>query len=243
MIQIQNEPKPIVMEFRSDGRLAGPGPTDIKGFVIAGYTQQSYWAPGSPDGSVAGHSESRTVPILKPKTERCTIGILTSTGKPTPVTAPHSVLGIISTFKTIPPGLRMNGKYVGQGGLDIEFHAESTVLACGQIESEHTYMVPNTGNQVLVNLEDNGKPMVLTFGPDGKLAGSGPVQLRGRLLTGRKPNGDFTYEPRSVTCTLGLLAPVSGGSARQPPGPLEAVPGAAPTAVNLPRQPLVLTER
>lgn len=38
LVTIQNEPKPILVALRPDGRLVGPGPTDIKGRVAVGQT-------------------------------------------------------------------------------------------------------------------------------------------------------------------------------------------------------------
>ena len=44
------------------------------------------------------------------------------------------------------------------------------------------------------------------LGVDGKLTGSGTLKVDGRAITGSSPNGDFTYAPRSESCSVGVLA-------------------------------------
>jgi len=54
-------------------------------------------------------------------------------------------------------------------------------------------------------VQHGATPFTLTVGADGTLTGSGTVKVDGRAITGYSANGDFTYAPRSASCTFGVL--------------------------------------
>jgi hypothetical protein len=210
-ITITSSPAPIVLTLRADGRLAGPGPTDITGQVQIGteYGTRTW-------------SDGRTEPISRPvyaaRTLRCNIGVLTASGPSSPLgslsTAPATLLnGLFGSpdpkaGKPAPVGARMNGEYGSQLELDLEFQPEGVVLGCREATSLRDYTVQAQGNQALIRI-DNGAGRTLDFalGPDGKITGSGEVRVEGRVVTGTSGNGEITYAPRSATCPAGTLNP------------------------------------
>jgi hypothetical protein len=122
----------------------------------------------------------------------------------------------------------MNGTYAGQGGFNIEFHQDSAVVGCGQAAVAHTYIVEKKDPQVLVTIEDAAKPIALAFRPDGRLAGSGSVEVNGRAVAGTNPNGDLAYAPRTATCAVGILtATQTETAAVATPTATSGVPAAA----------------
>jgi len=208
-ITISSEPGPIVLTMRSDGRLAGAGPTDITGQVVVGYEQ---WTRTWSDGRV----EPYTVPIRKPFTRRCNITSLAAAG-PSPVEglAANAIASVAlltggsdqNTPKPTPAGLRMGGEYGTQAALDIEFRPEGAVLGCGPVTALKPYTVAFQGGKVMVNIANGASPLALAVGADGKLSGSGTVRVDGRQATGVGDGGGLTYVPRSATCPVGVIAP------------------------------------
>jgi len=208
-ITISSEPRPIVLIMRSDGRLAGAGPTDITGQVVVGYER---WTRTWSDGRV----EPYTVPIYKTFTRSCTIGSLVAAG-PSPVegVASNAIAAVMSLTggsdenapKPTPAGLRMGGEYGTQAALDIEFRPEGAVLGCGPVAVLKPYTVALQGGRVIVNIANEASPLALAVGADGKLSGSGTVRVDGRQATGTNPNGSLAYVPRSATCPVGVIAP------------------------------------
>jgi hypothetical protein len=90
-----------------------------------------------------------------------------------------------------PVGLRMYGTYTGTGGLEIEFQPESAVVGCGDAVLAMPYAVERKENQIRIDIQGPVGPVVLTLGADGKLSGSGQVQVNGKR--------------RSASCALGVL--------------------------------------
>lgn len=233
LVTIQNEPKPILVALRSDGKLAGPGPTDIKGQVVVGQkttqtTEQKrinqnearQYNPLDVRRDMSGGlyvdaPATTTIPVHETRTERCNIGVLATTGA-TPALELDTVLGTkgfdasarkMASSQEIKatPGLRMIGEYAGQGGFGIEFHNESAVLECREAVVARAYTVNNTGSQVTIQHSPN--PLVLALGPDGKLTGSGSIQVAGRVVVGMSPDNQVIYAPKTGNCTVGTLAP------------------------------------
>jgi hypothetical protein len=232
-ITISGEPRPIVLTMRADGRLAGPGPTDITGQVVTGYEQ---WTRTWSDGRV----EPYTVPVHATVTRRCHIGSLAAAGpSPAEGTASNaiaSVMGALSgsdanTPKPTPAGLRMGGEYGTQAALDIEFRPEGAVLGCGPVAVLKPYTVAVEGGRVMVHIANGASRLTLAVGADGRLNGSGTVKVDGRQATGTSGDGRITYVPRSATCPVGALAPAGGSRTEQGVAPAGAAAGrpAAPT--------------
>jgi hypothetical protein len=208
VVEVSNERDPILLRYTADEKLAGPGPTDVHGSVIAGYTQQ--WVAEYRYHDYVNRTDYvspahwTTVPILKPKTARCDVGLMTSNGKSAKVTQydqnlAGAITGLFGTMNgrepgTVPPGLRLTGHYVSPGGLEVEFRPEKVVLDCGPSEAELPYVIHAAAVTIQNHIENNGKPVTLQYRPDGTLFGSGTIQL----------------SAQSAPCQLGVVSPVSG---------------------------------
>ena len=213
VITIPLQPQPLVLQMRPDGRLAGPAALDIAGKVQVG-TQMGTrtWSDG--------RTEPISRPVYEPRTRRCTATLLTSSGpSPDPVTLNTGGTMIVGLFmgpggnkppKPSPPGLRLAGEYGTQAGFDLEFRSEGVIVGCGEVAILRQYQVAATPNGVLLTVQHGAAPFTLTLGADGKLSGSGSVQVDGRQVT-NVVEGKVTYAPRSATCTMGVLGLGSGG--------------------------------
>jgi hypothetical protein len=226
-ITISSTPRPIVLTMRPDGRLVGPGPTDISGQVVVGYEE---WTRTWSDGRV----EPFTRPVYKEFTRRCNIGSLVASG-PSPAEGAGSALGAMidivagsgdpKAVNSSPAGLRMAGEYGTKTDLDIEFRQEGATLGCGPVAVLRPYTVALQGGKVVVNIANGATPLALTVGADGRLIGSGTVRVDGRQATGTSGDGRITYAPRSATCQVGIVAPA--GAERSPGNRALAADGAA----------------
>lgn len=112
--------------------------------------------------------------------------------------------------KPTPAGLRMTGEYGTQAAFDIEFRPEGAVVGCGDVTSLRPYTVGVQGGRVMVNVENGPSSFTLQLGTDGKLSGSGTVRVEGRRATGTGQDGSLSFEPRSASCQLGVIAPAAG---------------------------------
>ena len=77
----------------------------------------------------------------------------------------------------------------GQGGLSLDFSAERVVLDCGEAHVARRYTVENAASQVLVSVNNGAAPFTLALQPNGTFAGSGNVEVSGRVVTGSTGNG------------------------------------------------------
>lgn len=80
-----------------------------------------------------------------------------------------------------------------------------------------------SGNQFTVNIQHDGKPVVLALTPDGRLQGSGPILVKGRVMAGTNANGVPVFRPTAANCTIGTLTASTGSS----DSPASAAPAAA----------------
>ncbi len=244
-ISVQAEPKPFVMNLAADGSLTGPGPIDIKGQIITGYRKvwmQAY-ANGQPVvgancGGACGYYADE--PIYATKTERCTAGALRPQG---PTGTFGSGLNMIVDFasgepaeqaardaqKDLPaPGVRMIGTYGTPGGIALEFRDDAVVLDCADAHVARPYAVENTPNQVVIHVKNANSPFTLALQPNGALAGSGMVDVVGRVVTGSTPGG-IAYGQRNGRCALGTLPPK--GASPGAPGMISGVlPSSQPSS-------------
>jgi len=219
LIEVQNEPKAFVLIYGPDGRLAGPGPIDIKGKIIVGY--RTYWVEErrvSDNTIIPGSGHEVKEPIYEPKMERCTAGVLLPAGATSTAEGVLESLSSIFSAQSADQGAhdsqkdtqtlgpRMAGRYSGQGGLSLEFHAAAAVLDCGEAHVARPYAIENTASQVLVTVTNGNTPFTLALRPDGTLAGSGSVEVAGRAVAGSNANG-IVFVPRNARCTVGTLAP------------------------------------
>lgn len=232
-LTIASVPEPIVLRVRSDGRLVGPGPTDITGQVQVGIQEGiRTWSDGT--------TQPISRPVYEPRTRRCNISTLTAsgpsprlgTGSATAATVLNLALGgpDPEAGKPTPAGLRMGGEYGTQAALDLEFRPEGVVVGCRDAVVLRSYAVQAQGAGAVVTVQNGGSPFTLTLGADGQLTGSGTVRVDGRVITGSGPDGRLTYAPRSESCLLGVLPPAK-------PQLSDAEQGAAAARASLGRQP------
>lgn len=243
VVKIPIQPKPLVLSYR-DGKLAGPGPTDVAGRVVIGgatdrtsttyetqtqttTTQRPIEANDVPNysadqvnqnGSEYSVNEQSTssasVPTTvhhysvptAPKTERCNVGVLPSTGETVKVSAAMTTLLGTEASKSAntAPGLRLNGRYSASDGLKIEFRSDSATVECGAAANSEGYAVVPEGGQLVVKFQNSAGPLSLVLQPDGTLTGSGSVDVAGRKMY-KSASGDIAYTPQNARCTLGTL--------------------------------------
>ena len=208
LINAKSEPTAFVLSMGSDGSLSGPGPVDVKGQIITGYRR--IWMQQYHNGiAVAGGGYWTSEPIYAPKTERCTIATLAQAPPPPPEKNPliNEVTSILNSVTPQgPPGLRMSGKYVSQGGLTLEFAADAVVMDCGAAHVKEPYTVENTPNEILLNIKNGASPFTVALQVNGTLSGSGSAAIAGRVVTGATQNA-LTYAPKTASCAIGTLAP------------------------------------
>lgn len=214
---------------------------------------------------VYGPTGTRTVTDFVTKSASCTIGLLNPTGA-SPLPLLKNDFDILTTIgagvgamlsgrsaqdaakemlspegATVPPGLRLNGRYAGGGGFSLTFHRESVTLGCGEAEQALAYSVQRKSEHTVLVIQDTPNPMSLQLMPDGSIAGEGTVQVNGRVFTGTRQdmNDPFVFSPRVASCTVGRLlggdaAPRTAGtsvpSASTAPGPLPTSAGSSSVA-------------
>jgi hypothetical protein len=234
VLTIDTTPKPLVLTFRPDGTIVGPGPVTIDGVVAAGYVSGAagtnaqykdqfgnlYDAAGNrvPGSDNAGHT------VFSHRTATCPALNLTSKGAGTGVQTMQTDL-LKSMFNDgdkgppTPPGIRMRGIFAASTGFSVQFFPESAILGCGPDAARaYPYTVVADSTRAHVKIDAPDHPLTLAFEPDGSLdAGSGPYQVHGRIVTGQNNDGDFTFAPMELTCNLGILTaskqiPAVGGN-------------------------------
>lgn len=99
----------------------------------------------------------------------------------------------------------MAGDYSGRGGLRLEFHPTAAVIDCGEAHVLRPYTVENTADRPVITVNNGGTPLAIALRPDGTLAGSGAVDVTGRVVAGSDANG-VTFAPRTVRCAVGTLS-------------------------------------
>jgi len=104
-----------------------------------------------------------------------------------------------------PAGPRMGGTYGGAGGLKVEFESTAVTLDCGNAHVKRPYEVQNLADRLVITVRNGSVPLMLTLGPDGALAGSGAVDVAGRLVSDVR--GDkVTFTAHTEKCAVGTLA-------------------------------------
>jgi hypothetical protein len=112
----------------------------------------------------------------------------------------HPVTALVATNKE--PGLRLTGVY-SSANFHLRFDQNAAAVKCGSLlEAQFPYAVERTANQVLVKIPIQPKMLVLSFKPDGKLFGPGPISVDGRVVAGRATDTASTsYETQTQTTT------------------------------------------
>jgi hypothetical protein len=133
-----------------------------------------------------------------------------------------------------PPGIRMHGIFAASTGFSVQFFPESAILGCGPDAARaYPYTVASDGTRPAIKIIAPDHPLTLTYKTDGSLEPSetGAYHVHGRTIAGQNDDGDFTFAPMEVSCSLAALTasttiPSSGGaalttaSATGGPGPL-----------------------
>jgi hypothetical protein len=91
-------------------------------------------------------------------------------------------------------GLEMIGAFKSLGGVGISFNESSVKVAgCGDlVPDSHAFTIEMRGNQAVLNVQNQPQPYILTFRPDGALAGPGSVDVKGNIIVG---NTRSWYQP------------------------------------------------
>ena len=222
VLTIDTKPKPLVLTFKPDGTIVGPGPVTVDGVIAAGYTSDApsnatkqdqfgnlYDSAGNRVGGNAntGHtnfaSRRATCPALNLTSKGARVGLQTMQ-----TDLLKTAFGGDKGPPT-PPGIRMHGIFAASTGLSVQFFPESVILGCGPDAARaypYTVVADGTKSQIKIDAPDH--PLALAFLPDGSLdPGSGPYQVDGRITVGQNDDGDFTFMPMEQTCNLAVLAP------------------------------------
>ena len=254
-VNIDGEPKPILLTMKPDGALVGTGPMTIKGFLIKSSESGSYSAG-------TGHWESNTTTTTHEHTalEASSVGVATdptlrqngqiytttstnTTNTYVPGTPTYSGPTVSYIPKTEnctqvvlgaqgKAGLRMRGTYQGADGFSVEFYPDSAVMGCGRAARAYPYTVKANGSQAAIKIEDPEHPLLLAIKADGELdPGQGQYQVHGRTITGRGANGGYTFAPLNATCNLVTVAAVVDPAARQKGGSTGFSPEAIRTSL------------
>jgi hypothetical protein len=89
------------------------------------------------------------------------------------------------------------------GNFHLRFDQSTAAVKCGSLlEVQLPYLVERSANQLLVKVPIQPKPLVLSFKPDGKLSGPGPIDVAGRVVAGgATDNASTSYEMQTQTAT------------------------------------------
>lgn len=143
----------------------------------------------------------------RPKTAHCNIGVIPATGESPKVSdIATTVLGSEgSKSQNTKPGLRLNGTYAAQGGLSIEFRADSATLSCGEAGSSEGYAVVPEAGRLVVKFDNKTGPFSLVLQPNGTLSGPPTIDVAGRKVY-QAGNGGLGYTPQNARCAVGTLS-------------------------------------
>jgi hypothetical protein len=229
---------PVTFSYQ-DGKLVGPGATNVPGRVQAGppvathgiayqtHTEKEWVNPTAFNSFAAGevHSDGMGFYVnrktmgtdavqttryeipTEPKTVRCNLGVIPATGEtPRIADTVTTFLGSnTSKSENTKPGLRLNGTYAAQGGLNIDFRDDSATLECRDADNSEAYAVVPEGGHLVVKFDNKTGPLSLVLQPNGSLLGQGAIDVAGRRIiqgTGNDPNH---FVPVNQRCTVGTL--------------------------------------
>ena len=203
VITIDMTPIPLVLTYRSDGALAGPGPVTVDGRIYLGRSE----------GVTVDGVQNVNVDTYREATRHCEQPILSSKGVSASTTefASNALTSMFSDGQKAPPtppGLRMHGTFAAQSGMGLEFFPETVIISCGEPARAYPYSVQSDGAHTAVKINDPDHAVLLSLQPDGQLdISSAPYEVHGRRITGQDENGDFTFAPLNATCNLGPFKP------------------------------------
>ncbi|HMG85521.1 MAG TPA: hypothetical protein VK574_07245 [Terracidiphilus sp.] len=111
----------------------------------------------------------------------------------------NPLAGILPEVK---PGLRLSGVYAA-GTFNVQFDQSSVSVGCGTlIEQPYLYSIERNGTQLAISIPISPRPLVLSFKPDGRLAGPGTIDVAGRVVAGGAvATTNTSYEAQTQTTT------------------------------------------
>lgn len=232
VLTINTKPKPLVLNFHTDGTITGPpGTVTIDGVIATGYHTGLHDAAGQEvTASEAIHSgqpiydeNGREVKdpsgvngytTFSPRRATCPAINLTSKGASVGIqTMQMNVLKTAFGGDAGPPtpvGIRMHGIFAATStGFSLQFFPESVILGCGPISARaYPYTVSATAAGGVIKIDAADRPLSVTIRADGSLdPGSGPYQVHGRMITGPTVSDKYTFLPVESTCNLAPLTP------------------------------------
>ena len=100
------------------------------------------------------------------------------------------------------PGLRLTGLY-SAGNFGVRFMQDNVMLGCGTLMPQSLpYSVQRSGPRIVVSVAASPKPITLSWQPDGRLVGPGPVTINGRVQAGGAvAHTSTSYEAQTQTTT------------------------------------------
>lgn len=198
-IVIDTIPKPLVLTFRSDGTITGPGPFVIDGVVNAGYANDTNGSASSgyhdrngvslSNSQVSSSSEvydnggNRVYSPTVAQTghtvfahKRVTCPALNLSTKGASVGVQTMQTDLLKTMfggdkgPPTPPGIRMHGIFAAPTGFSVQFFPESAILGCGPDAARaYPYSVVAEGTKTVIQIAAPDRPLTLTFQPDGSV--------------------------------------------------------------------------
>jgi len=99
-------------------------------------------------------------------------------------------------------GLRLTGLY-SAGNFGVRFMQDTVMLGCGTLMPQVLpYSVERSGSRIVVSVAASPKPITLSWQPDGRLVGPGPVTVDGRVQAGGAvAHTSTSYEAQTQTVT------------------------------------------
>jgi hypothetical protein len=196
---IDTTPKPLVLAFRADGTIIGPGPVTIDGVIATGYSD------GGNDPSYTGNYRDENGRLLTNSEAARASAVYDQAGNrvfPAGNNAGHATFSHkrvtcpalnlsskgtgpgIQTMETdllktafggdkgppTPPGIRMHGIFAAPTGFSVQFFPESAILGCGPDAARaYPYTVVASGTRAVIQISAPDHPLTLAFNPDGSL--------------------------------------------------------------------------
>jgi hypothetical protein len=197
--------------------------------------KQAYGKPAAPVARAAGRP-AQSAPVQSTEDQELT-RCLESGKSESQCMSNRLVNPVMSMVNTLlpgaaeaqPAGLLAIGAYKGQGNINVSFNENSIRLGgCGNlVPDSYTFTIEMRGNQAVVNVQNNPQPYVITFRPDGALAGPAAVDVKGKVIVGntrswnvpQPTDTDYdqfrsgywrnvpTYQSKTERCTLGIMSP------------------------------------
>jgi hypothetical protein len=196
---IDMTPKPLVLTFRPDRTIVGPGPVTIDGVIASGYksdvnsgassgyrdkygmslsngqvssTSEVYDSTGNRVYAPSVHESGHTVFGSK----RVTCPALNLSSKGASIGAQTMQTDLLKTMfggdkgAPTPPGIRMHGIYAALSGFSVQFFPESAILGCGpDVARAYPYEVVAEGARAIIHIAAPDHPLSLALKADGSL--------------------------------------------------------------------------